>query len=72
MVQASSRLPQLRSSLPPSRWADNEHLGDCLRSLQKSIWPINLSELEQLQLLFQKIDVKNEDGGTQFMDNWAA
>ena len=41
-------------------------------SPQPATTEINLSELEQLQFLFQKIDVKNEDGGTQFLDNWAA
>ena len=31
---------------------------------------VNLSELEQLQFVFQMIEVSNQDGPTSFSDNW--
>lgn len=41
-------------------------------SPQPAATEINLSELEQVQFVFQKIEIQNQDAGTSFMDSWAA
>ena len=39
-------------------------------SPQPAAAELNLSEVEQLQFTFQKIEVQNQDGGTSFMGTW--